>query len=407
MAAVPPEFAAMGLPAGASNQPIVVQVGQAPVFVIPQQQQNLEVFKPEEMSKEQCRAKIHRWTKNNLDCCGKDAAASSEFKMRSYQNSAAYCYRFQSFVETRKIGEASKPFKPEEGYDGPQGGLPPTMWEFVAHPKEMFCAEVLKCPVPHTDYLKKCESCDGVGSHQCKTCEGRGFGFCKKCDGTTKANCRHCDGTSNCKRCNGTRKIKTPAERDQFGAVIPGTEKEGDCDLCGASGRCGECVKGKVVCQAKGCAPNGKVDCTKCKKTGRMTCTTCDGQQMMKHFQQLTISYTIEESEQVEKVSSVKARYVRNADSQSVMEFEDAAIAPVHGFHSGVDLASSRFAQKHAQDYNGPDRRILRQKHMLTATPVHEVQCSHQGKNWSFFIVGFNQKVHCDNYPTKGCCTIC
>lgn len=399
---------AYGLPAGAPTVRIEVDMKPPPAFVIPQGNANLSQFAPPQMSENECRNAIRRWQQSDAGCCGKKPEpVEAGWKMEKYQCSPAYNYTFSSFVEVRSISEDKLPFDPMNSpLDSHMNGLPPAMWDFEVHPeKGYFVENKQEYTVPHTDYLLKCETCEAIGSLKCTRCDGKGYDFCKRCNGDCKHDCKKCLGTSKCGKCKGTRMVD---KVDPFtGMPMFPAEKE-NCGQCGGSGVCDGCVKGRVVCEAEGCAVGrGKIACKKCEEKGRVTCESCQGFCWMKHFQKLTVRYSIKEDKYTQTSSNCKSSYLQRARGDTILNHEDFAVAPVVGFTQQVDQQSRYMADEHSKKHHGSDRRILRQKHCLDATPVHEVQCRHQGKSWSFFIVGLNQRVHADSYPAQGCaCTI-
>jgi len=402
-----PGFQMPAMPAGAAYTRIEVNIAPPPAFVIPQVNANLPKLQPMQMSENEVHNAVRRWQSSKAGCCGsKPEPVEQDWRMEKYTCSPAFNYSFASFVEVRSISEDKVPFNPQDGYDGPQNGLPPAMWAFDVHPqKDFFVENTQEYTVPHTDYLLQCKPCEGRGRLDCTRCDAKGFKVCERCNGECKHNCRKCKGTSSCSKCNGSRMVD---KVDPLTLMPVFPAERVNCDLCEGSGKCGECVKGRVVCEAKGCAVGrGKIPCKHCEQKGTIACHECKGFCYIKHFQKLTVQYTIKEDKYTQTSSNCRSDYLQRAQGDQILDFEDVAVAPVKGFTFQVDQQSRHMADKHSREHHGSDRRILRQKHSLNSTPVHEVQCNYKGKQWSFHIVGNNQTVHADSYPEPGCgCSI-
>ena len=68
-----------------------------------------------------------------------------------------------------------------------------------------------------------------------------------------------------------------------------------------------------------------------------------------------------------------------------------------------IKMASAQLVASHASKF--PEEKILRQRHQVRVVPVTKVNYEWKGKTRSFFVYGYENKVHLPNnsYPQAYC----
>lgn len=149
----------------------------------------------------------------------------------------------------------------------------------------------------------------------------------------------------------------------------------------------------------------GEVDCETCRRSGRVQCSQCTGFGTVMHFKRLTCTFKIQRSEDVVAYSQgLDENVVKTSQGMQLLSFEAPAIGPIQNFKERrVNDLSRGLLDQHRRYHTG-NTRILRQKHELTAVPIHEVHCG----EWQFWIIGDPPVVVVDDYPsTCACCVVC
>jgi len=143
--------------------------------------------------------------------------------------------------------------------------------------KTLDCEETETCPKCDGDKKYECSSCDGTAKLECGTCSGNGA--CYTCDGDKKLRCSNCSGTGKVTDFSFGAALSSDKRRKAVKSVRCTECRAGKvtCYRCSGQGKCQNCRgKGQLKCEATGCN-RGIVDCTRCEKTGIITCTTCKG----------------------------------------------------------------------------------------------------------------------------------
>lgn len=133
----------------------------------------------------------------------------------SISHVVCHVYNLQSFTEKR---ETKWVFVPYFGgpIDGRQNGPIPGPWQVLVLPKQEFHTGKTKVPVPHSEYVKVCHSCSGVGRTRCSSCWGSGSTSCcsnkdcSSCHGSNRKTCTWCSGSgyTTCSTCSGSGRLK-------------------------------------------------------------------------------------------------------------------------------------------------------------------------------------------------------
>ena len=97
---------------------------------------------------------------------------------------------------------------------------------------------------------------------------------------------------------------------------------------------------------------------------------------------------------------------IRDVSGQVAFEEEHPKVFPVDAFKDEViQMASAQLVASHA--FKFPEEKILRQRHQVRVVPVTKVNYEWKGRSRSFFVYGYENKVHFpDNssYPQSCCC---
>lgn len=144
--------------------------------------------------------------------------------------------------------------------DSPLAGSPPSPWDVDIHPPEKFQNHTSSTQVPHTESIKVCHSCGGVGRKRCYTCTGSGW-VITLIDMLYLKGLTYCITVSfvpwlifqeTCYSCQGDGYKPHP--------LIPGENEK--CYQCNQSGkrRCWKC-NGECMMHCRGCSGTGQIKC--------------------------------------------------------------------------------------------------------------------------------------------------
>ena len=139
---------------------------------------------------------------------------------------------------------------------------------------------------------------------------------------------------------------------------------------------------------------------------GKVRCATCEGTTHILCFIQLSISWKINTSEFITEKIQIPDELIRDVSGQVAFEEECSKVYPVDAFKEEViKMASAQLVASHA--FKFPVENILRQRHQVRVVPVTKVNYEWKGRSRSFFVYGYENKVHFpDNssYPQSCCC---
>jgi len=108
---------------------------------------------------------------------------------------SSYYLQVTTFLETRKVDWTTEPYPTGNYVDGPDKGQAPGLWEMQVPQPEHFRSQNHNIVVPHTDQVRMCENCKGMGQCTCSNCTGAGILQCSRCTG---------QGTESCSKCRGS-----------------------------------------------------------------------------------------------------------------------------------------------------------------------------------------------------------
>ena len=124
-----------------------------------------------------------------------------------------------------------------------------------------------------------------------------------------------------------------------------------------------------------------------------MSCATCDGSTNILCFIQLSISWRINTSEHITDKLDIPDDLIRDVSGQVAFEEEKLMVGGVETVDDDViKMASAQLVASHASKF--PEEKILRQRHQVRVVPVTKVNYEWKGKTRSFFVYGYENKVH-------------
>ncbi|KAK3584315.1 hypothetical protein CHS0354_027440 [Potamilus streckersoni] len=301
------------------------------------------------VSEEDCRAALLQHVAEHC-CYGKGAA--QEMKIADIQHSSAFHYTLETFGEGRASSWAYEPYRGQP-IDGPMNGPAPGPWDIQMNAPAMFSNTRQFLEVPHTASVKPCHACLAMGKIRCHRCFGRG-----------RVRCDFCHG-------RGYREVFRHGEHEHE--------------------RC------------TWCHGDGRKRCMTCSGWGMITCVTCQGHCNLKCFIKLTITWTNHLVDHIVERTSMPDHLIRNVSGQLAFEEQNLRVWPVNHFpDSEINSASQRLVSQQAIAY--PNEKILMQRHRVRIVPVAQVLYKWKDHNSSFFVFGFEHKVHAPDYPQQCCC---
>ncbi|KAL5015046.1 hypothetical protein ScPMuIL_009316 [Solemya velum] len=287
------------------------------------------------------------------NCCyGKGAA--EELTFQDLKSSSAFHYKLETFAEGRQTCWANEPFRGQQ-LDGPFNGPAPGPWEIQMQPQTMFTDSKVAVEVPHTASAKPCHECLALGRVRCYRCHGRG-----------RVRCTPCLGSGHVTR------------------YRQGEHERVNCTFCHGRGR---------------------RQCYTCHGNGMVTCTTCQGTTQLKWYIKLTVQWTNHIIDHIVERTTLPDHLIRNVTGQVAFEESQLRVWPVNHFPDAeINNASQRLVNQHSTAF--PSEKILMQRHNVRIIPVTQAMYRWKDKDSSYFVFGFENKVHAPDYPQK-CCWGC
>ena len=305
------------------------------------------------VTEEQAREALMSYLSNHC-CYGKGAAKNMVVKRLEY--TPAYHYELQTFSEKRETAWTYSPVR-QNYFDGGGIGSPPLPWEIEELPSQAFKDEVRLVAIPNTSSVKTCHRCRGTGGVTCRDCNGKGWSRCINCHG---------DGWIS--------------------------------DSGGFKERCFYCQHSKHG--------HGQQDCGKCNTKGKVNCATCEGQGQIKCYIQLSITWKVHTAEHIVERLNLPHDLIRDVSGQVAFEEESPQIKPLHAqSNEDISTASNNIVSNHLNSYSN-DQKIVRQRHQIRIVPVTHVFYEWKGREHSFYVYGYENKVFMKKYPQK-CCWGC
>ena len=137
---------------------------------------------------------------------------------------------------------------------------------------------------------------------------------------------------------------------------------------------------------------------------GKVNCSTCEGTTHIRSHIQLSVSWRLVTSEHISTKLNIPENLIRNVSGQVAFEEDFPKVVPVTAFkEETIKMASAQLVASHASKF--PEEKILRQRHQVRVVPVTKVNYEWKGKTRSFFVYGYENKVHLPNnsYPQAYC----
>ena len=126
---------------------------------------------------------------------------------------------------------------------------------------------------------------------------------------------------------------------------------------------------------------------------GKVNCSTCEGTTHIRSHIQLSVSWRLVTSEHISTKLNIPENLIRNVSGQVAFEEEFPKVVPVTAFkEETIKMASAQLVASHASKF--PEEKILRQRHQVRVVPVTKVNYEWKGKTRSFFVYGYENKVH-------------
>nr|KAG5711286.1 hypothetical protein BaRGS_005983 [Batillaria attramentaria] len=284
-------------------------------------------------------------------CYGKGAATQMTF--RELKSSSAFHYTLETFTESRSTCWAYEPYKGQD-IDGPERGHAPGPWNIQATPPNLFKPSKLDVEVPHTASVKPCHNCYARGYTRCFRCHGRGreisIDFIQKTPFT-----------------GILYEFKFKLKYKEMGfTVLP------------------------FLCYT--CNGFGQVDCAVCKTRGNLKC-----------YIKLTIMWKNHMKDHIVERTALPDHLIRTVSGQVAFEEQQPRVWPINHFpDQEVNTASKAIVTEQSRAY--PTERVLMQRHRVRIVPVTLAYYTWNDKPGSFFVYGFEKKVHAPDYPQQCCC---
>lgn len=207
-----------------------------------------------ELTKQEARNALLAYASNRY--CYKTKVAK-KMTILKIENCIVTHYTLESFTEKRQVNWAYEPYS-----GGSIDSLatpvelnpPPDPWAITVKPSENFTTNCVTTKVPHTELVKTCNACGGVGRNKCISCHGVGwvsFSLSLSPSSHTHPSCI-CPPQKVCLTCNGDGYKPHPL-------FIGETEKCYQCNITG-SRRCSRCT-GDRFTPCKGCKGKGQIKC--------------------------------------------------------------------------------------------------------------------------------------------------
>ncbi|XP_035517736.1 protein SSUH2 homolog isoform X2 [Morone saxatilis] len=253
-----------------------------------------------------------------------------------------YRYRLETYTETRTSGWQFEAYNGQP-VDGPQYGMSPPPWDIPITLPQRYTNKVEKVRVPHSSFVKVCHKCNGFGRTRCITCHGRGQKRCTFCHG---------HGVSRNNRCSS-------------------------------------------------CHGRGHKRCISCHGHGHKTCTVCHGSQNLLHFIQLTVTWKNNIADFIpDRQPDFPDKNFEQVTGDPFFIDENLLVYPLHGFpDQEICNISAKLINEHLNSFSSTSR-ILQQRQTIEMVPLTHAYYTYNGKDYSFFVYGLENKVFTAKYPS-------
>ena len=292
----------------------------------------------------------------------------------SFERSGSFHVVFRSFTEARDTGPTHVPYRGGV-VDGPENGRPPAPWDMRVDAPGIFINQDHYEPVPHTDSVKTCHGCGGMGNIVCGNCGGDGRVRCSSCGGDGRVS-----------------KTRTLTRTNSQGQTETYTESYTET-----------CWK---------CSGDGQVTCSTCSGSGRVTCPTCDGATRLKHYQRLHVEWkthvaddVIEKTDLPDDLVTGAVGIVVHAEEEDRLEAVNQGTSegrggPYRGGGGRVNAEVNQVANRLIASHRFPGGvKLHRQALVVRAVPVYEARYRWGKETRRFWIYGTDEQVYAPKYP--------
>ncbi len=115
--------------------------------------------------------------------------------------------------------------------------------------------------------------------------------------------------------------------------------------------------------------------------------------------------YQVHTAEHITEKLDLPHELIRDVSGQVVFEEEKPLVEPLQRVpDQGIKDASIKLVAQHHNSL--ADQRIVAQRHQIRIVPVTQVTYEWKGRLHSFFVYGYENKVHLTKYP-QDCCWGC
>lgn len=128
-----------------------------------------------ELTKQEARTALLAFASNRY--CYKKKVAKN-MTIVKIENFIITHYTLESFTEKRQVNWSHEPY-PGGSIDSLASPIelnpPPDPWSVPVKPVDNFSSNSVVTKIPHTDLVKVCNACGGVGRNKCNSCHGVGW----------------------------------------------------------------------------------------------------------------------------------------------------------------------------------------------------------------------------------------
>ncbi|EGD81226.1 hypothetical protein PTSG_11263 [Salpingoeca rosetta] len=136
-------------------------------------------------------------------------------------------------------------------------------------------------------------------------------------------------------------------------------------------------------------------------------CPVCRCAGQLKVSLRLSVTRSVISSDHVAD-RAIPGHHIDAAAGQIVFDEHAQQVNAVSRFPSSdINDTSRLLISKHRVDAAAAQARILRQRHTISAIPVHEIRYLYRGKERTFWIFGHDHRVHVTDYPARFCFGMC
>lgn len=160
----------------------------------------------------------------------------------------------------------------------------------------------------------------------------------------------------------------------------------------------------EVRCQP--CNGSGKVRCDQCAASGAKPCHVCNGNQNIKWYLQIVVSFINHSEYYCKDKSELPDELLKTVRGEDLCRDEGISLEPILDCDNQDMLENTKRMIGKSNTAYGQELRVF-QRHVLHCITCAEVKFSHKGKDYKFYVFGNEKKVHFPDYPGGPCCCCC